>query len=125
MTRVLDPAERLARYGPTTGDRVRLADTDLWIRVTDDRQARGDEPIWGYGKTLRPRMTQAGRASDSELDAVVAGALVVDPTIGIVKADIGIKEGRIVGSGGPATRRSATGSSSRSGHIRRRSWRTA
>jgi urease subunit alpha len=99
MTRVLDPAERLARHGPTTGDRVRLADTDLWIRVTDDRQARGDEPIWGYGKTLRPRMTQAGRASDSELDAVVAGALVVDPTIGIVKADIGIKEGRIVGVG--------------------------
>ena len=99
MTRVLDPAERLARYGPTTGDRVRLADTDLWIRVTDDRQARGDEPIWGYGKTLRPRMTQAGRASDSELDAVVAGALVVDPTIGIVKADIGIKDGRIVGVG--------------------------
>ena len=99
MSRVLDPAERLARYGPTTGDRVRLADTDLWIRVADDRQARGDEPIWGYGKTLRPRMTQAGRASDSELDAVVAGALVVDPTIGIVKADIGIKDGRIVGVG--------------------------
>ena len=99
MTRGLDPHERLARYGPTTGDRVRLADTDLWVRVTEDRQATGDEPIWGYAKTLRPRMTQTGRASDSELDAVVAGALVVDPTIGIVKADIGIKDGRIVGVG--------------------------
>lgn len=99
MSRSLDPDERLARYGPTTGDRVRLADTDLWIRVEDDRQAPGDEPIWGYAKTLRPRMTQTGRASDSELDAVVAGALVIDPTIGIVKADIGIKEGRIVGVG--------------------------
>ncbi|MEA2548170.1 MAG: urease subunit alpha [Chloroflexota bacterium] len=99
MTRNLDPVERLARYGPTTGDRVRLADTELWIRVEADRQAPGDEPIWGYAKTLRPSMTQAGRATDSELDAVVAGALVVDPTIGIVKADIGIKDGRIVGVG--------------------------
>ncbi|HUQ77723.1 MAG TPA: urease subunit alpha [Patescibacteria group bacterium] len=99
MTRSLDPDERLARYGPTVGDRVRLADTDLWVRVAEDRQATGDEPIWGYAKTIRPRMTQAGRASDSELDAVVAGALVIDPTIGIVKADIGIKDGRVVGVG--------------------------
>jgi urease subunit alpha len=76
-----------------------LADTDLWVRVTDDHQAPRDEPIWGYAKTLRPRVTQTGRASDSELDAVVAGALVIDPTIGIVKADIGIKDGRIVGVG--------------------------
>ncbi len=99
MTQRLDPDERLARYGPTAGDRVRLADTDLWIRVEADRQATGDEPIWGYAKTLRPRMTQTGRASESELDALVAGALVVDPTIGIVKADIGIKDGRVVGVG--------------------------
>jgi urease subunit alpha len=99
MSRALDPTERLARYGPTASDRVRLADTDLWIRVEEDRQAPGDEPIWGYGKTIRPRMIQRGRASDSELDTVVAGALVVDPTIGIVKADIGIKDGRIVGVG--------------------------
>jgi urease subunit alpha len=99
MSRRLEPAERLARYGPTAGDRVRLADTELWVRVAEDRQAVGDEPIWGYAKTLRPRMTQSGRASDSELDAVVAGALVIDPTIGVVKADIGIKDGRIVGVG--------------------------
>jgi urease subunit alpha len=99
VTARLDPEERLARYGPTAGDRVRLADTDLWVRVTEDRQAPGDEPLWGYAKTLRPRMTQTGRAGDSELDTVVAGALVIDPTIGIVKADIGIKDGRIVGVG--------------------------
>ena len=97
MTRALDPAERLARYGPTPATASASADTDLWVRVDEDRQAPGDEPIWGYAKTLRPRMTQTGRASDSELDAVVAGALVIDPTIGIVKADIGIKDGRIVG----------------------------
>lgn len=97
MTR-LSPVERLARYGPSTGDRVRLADTDLWIRVAEDRQAPGDEPIWGYAKTIRPRAAQ-GRAGPSELDAVIAGALVLDPVIGAVKADIGIKDGRIVGVG--------------------------
>ncbi len=99
MSRSLDRVERLARYGPTVGDRVRLADTDLWVRVAEDRQAQGDEPVWGYAKTVRPRMAQAGRATESELDTVVAGALVIDPTIGVVKADIGIKDGRIVGVG--------------------------
>jgi urease subunit alpha len=94
----LSPSERLARYGPTTGDRVRLGDTDLWVRVDEDRQAPGDEPIWGYAKTIRPRSTQ-GRSSDSELDVVVAGALVLDPILGAIKADIGIKDGRIVGVG--------------------------
>ena len=94
----LSAKERLARYGPTVDDRVRLGDTDLWIRVGEDRQAPGDEPIWGYAKTMRPRATQ-GSASPSELDVLVAGALVVDPVIGVVKADIGIKDGRIVGVG--------------------------
>lgn len=96
--RSLSAEERLARYGPTVDDRVRLADTDLWIRVAEDRQAPGDEPIWGYAKTMRPRATQGG-ASPSELDVVVAGVVVVDPVIGVVKADIGIKDGRIVGVG--------------------------
>jgi urease subunit alpha len=95
----LSPEDRLARYGPTTGDRVRLGDTDLWVRVGEDRQARGDEPQWGYGKNLGPRMAQGGRAGASTLDVVVVGALVLDPTIGAVKADLGIKDGRIVGVG--------------------------
>jgi urease subunit alpha len=94
----LSPTERLTRYGPTTGDRVRLGDTDLWIRVAEDRQAPGDEPIWGYAKTLRPRAAQGG-PSPSELDVLVAGVLVLDPLLGAVKADIGIKDGRIVGVG--------------------------
>lgn len=98
MTR-LDPSERLARYGPTVGDRIRLGDTDLWLRVAEDRQAPGDEPQWGYAKNLGPRGTQSGRAGPSELDVVVVGAVVVDPMIGAVKADIGIKDGRIVGVG--------------------------
>jgi urease subunit alpha len=97
--RRLSATERLARFGPTTGDRIRLGDTDLWIRVAEDRQAPGDEPIWGYGKDLRLGLTQAGSAGPSELDAVVVGAVVVDPSIGVVKADIGIKDGRIAGVG--------------------------
>jgi len=96
--RPLSQAERLARYGPTVDDRIRLGDTDLWVRVGEDRQAAGDEPIWGYAKTLRPRATQ-GRAADSELDVVIAGAVLLDPLAGVVKADIGIKDGRIVGVG--------------------------
>jgi urease subunit alpha len=99
VVRRLSPEERLARYGPSTGDRIRLADSDLWIRVGEDRQAPGDEPQWGYAKNLGPRMAQSGRAGPSELDVVVTGAVVVDPTIGVVKADIGIKDGRIIGVG--------------------------
>ena len=96
----LSAQERRTRYGATTGDRVRLGDTDLWIRVEDDRTAQGDEPQWGYAKNLRSRMAQwDGAAGPSELDVVLTGALVVDPAIGVVKADIGIKDGRIAGIG--------------------------
>jgi urease alpha subunit len=99
-TRPIPAEERLARYGPTRDDRIRLGDSDLWIRVADDRTAIGDEPIWGYGKDLRSRMTQGDRRTlPSELDILVAGAVVLDPVVGAVKADIGIKDGRIVGIG--------------------------
>jgi urease subunit alpha len=96
----LSAADYRIRYGPTTGDRVRLGDTDLWIRVGEDRTARGDEPVWGYAKNLRSRIAQwDGAARPSELDVVLAGATVVDPVVGVVKADIGIKDGRIAGIG--------------------------
>jgi len=95
----LSREERLARFGPTVGDRIRLGDTSLWIRVEEDRQAPGDEPIWGYAKDLRLDMAQARSIGPSELDAVVVGAVVVDPLVGVVKADIGIKDGRVVGIG--------------------------
>ena len=88
------------RHGPTTGDRVRLGDTDLWIRIEDDLTEPADQVLWGYAKNFRSRMGQHDRAtSESELDAVIGGAIVVDPLLGIVKADIGIKEGRVVGIG--------------------------
>ncbi|MGH9293633.1 MAG: urease subunit alpha [Acidimicrobiales bacterium] len=89
-----------SRFGPTTGDRVRLGDTDLWLRVEDDHVGYGDEPVWGYGKTIRSRMTQSDRpVKDSELDVLIAGALVIDPVLGVVKTNIGIAGGRIVGIG--------------------------
>ena len=92
--------EHALRHGPTTGDRVRLGDTDLWIRIEDDLTEPADQVLWGYAKNFRSRMGQHDRAtSESELDAVVGGAIVVDPLLGIVKADIGIKDGRVVGIG--------------------------
>jgi len=88
------------RFGPTAGDRIRLADTDLWLRVEADHVGYGDEPLWGYAKNIRSRMTQQDRAtSASELDVLIAGVLVVDPLLGVVKTNIGISGGRIVGIG--------------------------
>jgi urease subunit alpha len=93
-------ADYSASFGPTTGDRVRLGDTDLWLRVEDDHVGYGDEPVWGYARNIRSRMTQQDSATaDSELDVLVAGVLLVDPLLGVVKTSIGIKDGRIAGIG--------------------------
>jgi urease subunit alpha len=79
---------------------VRLGDTDLWIRIERDLTEPADQVLWGYAKNFRSRMGQHDRAtSESELDAVIGGAIVVDPLLGILKADVGIKDGRIVGIG--------------------------
>ena len=100
MAEGIDRSEHALRHGPTVGDRVRLGDTDLWIRIERDLTEPADQVLWGYGKTLRSRMGQHDRAtSESELDAVIGGAIVVDPLLGIVKADVGIKDGRVVGIG--------------------------
>ena len=86
-------------FGPTTGDLVRLGATELWIKVEKDLTNYGDECKFGGGKTLREGMGQAsGRADSESLDTVITNALVVDWT-GIYKADIGIKNGIIVGIG--------------------------
>lgn len=88
-----------AIYGPTVGDRVRLADTPLWIEVEKDFATYGDECKFGGGKVLREGMGQATGRPDSEtLDLVVINALIVDWS-GIYKADIGVKNGFIVGIG--------------------------
>ena len=86
-------------FGPTIGDLVRLGSTDLWIQVENDLTTYGDECKFGGGKTLREGMGQASGRSDVEtLDTVITNALIVDWT-GIYKADIGIKNGLIVGIG--------------------------
>ena len=86
-------------FGPTTGDLVRLGATDLWIKVEKDHTVYGDECKFGGGKTLREGMGQAsGRADAESLDTVISNALIIDWS-GIVKADIGIKHGVIVGIG--------------------------
>jgi urease subunit alpha len=96
----LSREEYSRRYGPTTGDTIRLGDTDLRVRVEDDDVGYGDEPIWGYAKNFRSRMTQFDRAtSQSELDMLIAGVVVIDPLLGVRKTNIGIKDGRIAGVG--------------------------
>mgnify|MGYP001346242030 FL=1 len=91
-------------FGPTTGDRVRLADTGLFVQVERDLVAEaagyGNEIKFGGGKVLRDGMGQSPTASDAEsLDLVITNALILDPLLGVIKADIGIKHGRIVGIG--------------------------
>jgi urease subunit alpha len=81
-------------YGPTVGDRVRLADTELWIEVEKDYTVYGEEVKFGGGKVIRDGMGQSQRASKDTADTVVTNALIVDHW-GIVKADIGLKNGRI------------------------------
>ncbi|GHJ85337.1 hypothetical protein NliqN6_1739 [Naganishia liquefaciens] len=86
-------------FGPTTGDRVRLGDTSLWIQVENDYTVYGDECKFGGGKTLRDGQGQASNRADSEvLDLIITNALVID-WAGIYKADIGVKNGIIVGIG--------------------------
>ena len=87
-------------YGPTTGDRIRLADTNLIARVEYDMTRYGDEIKIGCGKTIRDGMGQSVKttSADGDLDLVLTNALIVDYT-GIYKADIGIKDGKIVGIG--------------------------
>jgi urease subunit alpha len=81
-------------FGPTVGDRVRLADTDLWIQVENDFTTYGEEVKFGGGKVIRDGMGQSQRTSAQVADTVITNALIVDHW-GIVKADIGIKNGRI------------------------------
>ena len=85
-------------YGPSTGDRVRLGDSDLWIAVEDDHTVYGDEVKFGGGKVIRDGMGQSQRVSADVVDVVITNALILDYW-GVVKADVGIKDGRIAGIG--------------------------
>ena len=88
-----------ALYGPTVGDRVRLADTDLWLEVEEDRCVGGDEAVFGGGKTIRESMLQGVARARARPDTVITNVVVLDHW-GIVKCDVG-DQGR------PDRRRSA------------------
>jgi urease subunit alpha len=85
-------------YGPTVGDRVRLGDTSVWIEVEKDYTVYGEEVKFGGGKVIRDGMGQSQRTSKEVVDTVITNALILDHW-GIVKADIGIKDGRIAAIG--------------------------
>lgn len=88
-------------YGPTTGDRVRLADSDLMVEIERDLTIPGHELLAGAGKTVRDAegYAPAVTSSDGALDYVITNATIIDAISGIIKADIGIRDGRIVGIG--------------------------
>jgi len=88
-------------FGPTTGDRFRLADTDLLCEIERDLLIYGDEVVFGGGKTIRDGMGQCPGTTNAQgtLDLVITNVIIMDPILGILKADIGVKEGRIAGIG--------------------------
>lgn len=100
MTLVIPRKRYVDLFGPTVGDKVRLADTDLIIEIEKDLLRYGDEVVFGGGKSARDGMGQAsGISSKDSLDLVITNAIILDPMIGIIKADIGIKDGKIAGIG--------------------------
>jgi urease subunit alpha len=88
-------------FGATTGDKIRLGDSDLTIEVEKDLIAHGDECVFGGGKTLRDGLAQTSGVTNANgaLDYIITNAVVLDPVLGIVKGDIGIKDGKIAGIG--------------------------
>ncbi|MCW2591935.1 MAG: Urease alpha subunit, partial [Mycobacterium sp.] len=99
----LSRARYAALFGPTTGDRIRLADTDLFIEITEDRSGgpglAGNEAVFGGGKVLRESMGQSrATRADGAPDTVITGVVIIDHW-GIIKADLGVRDGRITAIG--------------------------
>jgi len=88
-------------YGPTVGDKIRLGDTDLFVEIEKDLRVYGDESVCGGGKTLRDGMGLDNRITSSggALDLAITNVTIIDAIVGIVKADVGLKDGKIVGIG--------------------------
>lgn len=101
MSKDVDRESYTKQYGPAEGDRVRLADTELLAEVEEDLRTPGDEAVFGGGKALRDGMGMAPGITQKEgaLDWVITNATILDPVIGIVAADIGIRNGNIAGIG--------------------------
>jgi urease subunit alpha len=88
-------------FGPTVGDKIRLANTDLYVQIEKDLRVYGDEVVYGGGKTLRDGMGLANTVTGAggSLDLVITNVTVIDPIQGVIKADVGIKDGKIAGIG--------------------------
>ncbi|MDE7438716.1 MAG: urease subunit alpha [Muribaculaceae bacterium] len=88
-------------FGPTVGDKIRLGNTDLYVEIEKDLRVYGDEVVYGGGKTLRDGMGLANEVTskDGSLDLVITNVTILDPVLGVVKADVGIKDGKIAGVG--------------------------
>ena len=105
MALTISRAQYVATYGPTVGDKVRLGDTNLWATIEQDFLTKGDECKFGGGKSVRDGMAQSGTATRDNpnvLDFVITNVMIIDAKLGIIKADIGIRDGRIVGIGNDA-----------------------
>ena len=100
MTLTIPRRRYVELFGPTVGDKVRLGDTDLIIEIEKDLIKYGDEVVFGGGKNARDGMGQAsGVTRENSLDLVIINAIILDPILGIIKGDIGIRDGKIVGVG--------------------------
>jgi urease subunit alpha len=101
VSREIPREDYAALYGPTVGDRVRLGDTTLCAKVEADYRTRGDEAVFGGGKTLRDGLGMAPGTTNAEgaLDYVLTNATVVDPVLGVVAGDVGIRDGAVAGVG--------------------------
>ena len=88
-------------FGPTVGDKIRLGNTDLYVEIEKDYRVYGDEVVYGGGKTLRDGMGLANScaSANGSLDLVITNVTILDPILGVVKADVGIKDGKIAGIG--------------------------
>jgi urease subunit alpha len=99
MPREMDRRDYHAVYGATTGDRVRLADTNLFVRVESDHSLPGSELITGFGRPVRDGMLIGRQPGPSKLDMIITNVLVLDPVLGAIKTNIGVKDGLIAGVG--------------------------
>lgn len=88
-------------FGPTVGDKIRLGNTDLYVEIEKDLRVYGDEAVYGGGKTLRDGMGLDNECTSAagSLDLVITNVTILDPLLGVIKADVGVKDGKIAGIG--------------------------
>ena len=88
-------------FGPTVGDKIRLGNTELYVEIEKDLRVYGDEVVYGGGKTIRDGMGTANTITSKagSLDLVITNVTILDPMLGVVKADVGVKDGKIAGIG--------------------------